>query len=107
MSAPLPVHARPMPLARPRPRPGLHALPIAIVVSAAAHVIILGLRFEIAAIPPDAIVATRVVGIEVVPAMRVFDLVPVTSDVATPSPEVVPLRTPDAAQRNPTTPGAR
>ncbi|MGH7507334.1 MAG: hypothetical protein ACRELX_16895 [Longimicrobiales bacterium] len=85
---------------RPRSRPGARALPIAIVISAAVHVIILGLRFEVPVVPRNIVPAPRFVNIESVPAMRAYDIAPVEADVPTPSPEVVPIEPVEAVRPN-------
>jgi hypothetical protein len=85
----------------PRPRPGRRVTGIALALSAALHLLILGLRFghEPAGTVPGTV---QVVDIDAVPGMQVFDVVEVQTDVPTPQVILEPRTTapvrPDVAQ---------
>jgi hypothetical protein len=65
-------------------------MPIALLVSAAIHLVVLALRFEASVVVRDAPAAPRLVNVDVAPAMRAYDITPVEGDVATPAVLVVP-----------------
>lgn len=73
-----------------RPRPGRRVLPIALLASAAIHLVLLAIRFEAPIVGPAAPAVPRLVNVEVVPAMRAYDIVAVEGDAAVPAVQVVP-----------------
>ena len=78
-----------------RPRPGRHVLPLALAASALVHVLVLGVRFTVDRIDAPAAAPVRVLEVEAVPGMRVFDVVSVVADVPTPQVAVVQPQTLD------------
>jgi hypothetical protein len=84
---------------KPRPRPGRNILPIALAASAFVHVLILGIRFTAVTLGDGEVAPPQLLNVEMVPGIRVLDIVPVAADVPTPQVVVVaprPLEPPRA-----------